>query len=287
MSFYIYKNGVKDGLYSKEDLKLIMIYPKTLLWRQGDDNWKDAKDIPELEGIIVPEPALTTMEKSNQNKMMEGSSNLNYKNAGIITSVYLVLIVIFPQKVHESIILIPTAVLPFVIWGRFKGFLKRIGENATARYINLIFIPYLIFWPVFLFTTIQNWRYLARRSLIEILFGLIAEAVNPQYSAELSNTIRFLSAAHILLLSILLIAVCVWIPGIKLLKIDRQYNYHFKRIAISSMICIPLYISYFWSSVITNDSPYDLFPSFILSLPYLFLAIHFFNADSSRKRQLA
>ena len=283
MNYYIYKNGVKDGPYSKEELKLVMIYPKTLIWRQGDDAWKDAKDIPDLHGIIIPEPSLTRQEKSNFNKTQD-YSNLNYRNAGVITLVYLFLIVILAQQIYESIIgTIVIAVLPFIIWGRFKGFLKRIGEGAIARSINLIFIPYFIFWPVFLFTMLQNWRYLAGKSLIEIFFGLIGEAVNPQYSAELSDTTRFISATHVLLLSFILIAVCVWIPGIKLLKIDRQYSFPFKRIAISSMICIPLYMSYFWISVITNDSPYGLFPSFILSLPYLFLAIHFFNADKSTR----
>ena len=59
MQYYILQNNIKQGPFTEEELSNKNITAHTMVWRAGFPNWKEAKDVPELTGILTslpPEP---------------------------------------------------------------------------------------------------------------------------------------------------------------------------------------------------------------------------------------
>ena len=53
MKKYFYSNGQeKEGPVTLEELKQKDIQPKTLIWHEGLDDWKEAESVEELKEIF-------------------------------------------------------------------------------------------------------------------------------------------------------------------------------------------------------------------------------------------
>lgn len=61
MDFYVLINNTKQGPFSMEELANKDITVNTKVWAVGFSNWKSAKEVPELSGILSslpPEPPI-------------------------------------------------------------------------------------------------------------------------------------------------------------------------------------------------------------------------------------
>jgi uncharacterized RDD family membrane protein YckC len=56
ISFYLVESGRQAGPFSFSDLKLKKIEPDTLIWYEGLEKWKKAKEIPELSTLFRKMP---------------------------------------------------------------------------------------------------------------------------------------------------------------------------------------------------------------------------------------
>ena len=67
MKKYFYSNGEdKEGPVTLEELKLVGIRPKTMIWYEGLDDWKEAETISELRLILelIPPPLDKSVDSS-------------------------------------------------------------------------------------------------------------------------------------------------------------------------------------------------------------------------------
>ena len=63
--WYLEINGQRDGPWSVGELKRdTRITPDTLAWREGFENWKPLRNIPELQQIFEDEEPLPEQENS-------------------------------------------------------------------------------------------------------------------------------------------------------------------------------------------------------------------------------
>lgn len=66
MRMYFYSNGQdKDGPITLEDLKQKDLKPKTLIWHEGLDDWKEAQNIEELREIFELSPPSLEIETNS------------------------------------------------------------------------------------------------------------------------------------------------------------------------------------------------------------------------------
>ena len=56
MSYFIIKKGEKDGPFSISDIQEMKLLNDTLVWKEGFENWKQAKEIEELKTITFTPP---------------------------------------------------------------------------------------------------------------------------------------------------------------------------------------------------------------------------------------
>ena len=71
MEFWTTENGNKQGPFTKEELKLKNLKRSTLVWSKGFENWKEAKNVPELTDIFdtnTPPPIPHKKETQNHTK---------------------------------------------------------------------------------------------------------------------------------------------------------------------------------------------------------------------------
>lgn len=68
--FYQNDNNEQVGLIDIENLKLINIKSSTLIWKEGTENWSEAKNFEELKELFLKPPPLpinTSQINNNQN----------------------------------------------------------------------------------------------------------------------------------------------------------------------------------------------------------------------------
>lgn len=56
MELYIIENNERRGPFPLEELSKRNVTPQTMVWRTGFAEWKQAKDVPELMGILSELP---------------------------------------------------------------------------------------------------------------------------------------------------------------------------------------------------------------------------------------
>ena len=54
--YYILENGCKKGPFSLQELKNKNIRASTYIWMSGMNDWAEAKNIPELSGLLLETP---------------------------------------------------------------------------------------------------------------------------------------------------------------------------------------------------------------------------------------
>lgn len=110
MKKYFYSNGhEKDGPVTLEDLKQKDIKPKTLIWHEGLDDWKEAETIDELREIfelsLPPIPKLnskTNIRKIETFTLKKSTKKVKNQNKSFFSSIYFYVLVriIFPPVIY-------------------------------------------------------------------------------------------------------------------------------------------------------------------------------------------
>lgn len=105
-AYWILKNSNKEGAFTFEELIKHEIYDTTLIWKNGWDDWKEAKDVAELQGLIAITPPLTPIEKKQVRKKQQMQSVTTYlrTNLGMIIMVALCLTIIVNVVMYFGII---------------------------------------------------------------------------------------------------------------------------------------------------------------------------------------
>jgi len=76
MKKYFYSNGrEKEGPVTLDELKQKDIQPKTLIWHEGLDDWKEAENIEELKEIFELSPPPLDSENDTSDKTEAGNFN--------------------------------------------------------------------------------------------------------------------------------------------------------------------------------------------------------------------
>jgi GYF domain 2 len=96
--YFIQTEGSQKGPFSKDQLAEIKINGNTLVWFDGIDDWKEAKEIDELKDIIVklPPPINKTTNFNSNTKpkpvVQKNNSKRSYKSVFIF---FLIIIALF------------------------------------------------------------------------------------------------------------------------------------------------------------------------------------------------
>lgn len=114
-------------------------------------------------------------------------------------------------------------------------------------------------------------------SMIEVIIQGLWTLFDHNYIPRYPESERFLTFSLLTAIAVIACFVMIWVTGIRLLKQQKYYDFPLNRIAWSSMICIPLTIITIFSTGEYADN--SLIWQAILMLPYIFLFIHFYNAD--------
>lgn len=78
---YFYSDGRKKGPVTLEQLKKKNIQKETLIWYEGLDDWKPAKEIRELDEIFELNPAATPKIKCNTGYKSSDSKSVRQKES--------------------------------------------------------------------------------------------------------------------------------------------------------------------------------------------------------------
>jgi hypothetical protein len=90
--FHIYKDEQQQGPFTLDELRDLKITRETMVWFEGEDNWKAAVEIEELKEIFksIPPPMVATKNEDKTKPVSEAKSL--WKNNGIILVVLAVLL---------------------------------------------------------------------------------------------------------------------------------------------------------------------------------------------------
>ena len=78
--YFLHKDGRQLGPYSKEELQQIRITRDTMIWFDGQSEWKEAKDIIELADLFRNQPPPFKEKTSNPPPFTAASSTFNSPN---------------------------------------------------------------------------------------------------------------------------------------------------------------------------------------------------------------
>lgn len=100
--YYFIKNNERVGPFSLQELASQKVYPDTLFWHDGLENWENGVQIPELQPLFTPPPVKPESANSRdinqpQNTNSQTSSGKSNKNVfwlvgGFVTLIALLLI---------------------------------------------------------------------------------------------------------------------------------------------------------------------------------------------------
>jgi uncharacterized membrane protein YhaH (DUF805 family) len=84
--YYLLEGKEKTGPFYIEELKNKKINPKTLVWTKELDEWTKAKELDELEDLILPDlpPEIQELEDSESNQNSYNNDNTNTYEDGAI-----------------------------------------------------------------------------------------------------------------------------------------------------------------------------------------------------------
>ena len=212
--------------------------------------------------------------------MVEDIAKTDYKVAAIITVVYVLSNVFLSEFMLTSKIgLCLNAITPFVIWRYFKFFFIELKDYSTAKFINWIYVGYAIFIPLLMLTLFGGWDEKLGRTIGEFIWNIIMALTSDNHSANTEEAENLVWAAKMVAYSFLIVVILLWVTGIKILTVNKKYNFPLKRIALSTMLFIPVHMFYLLAYAVANKIPDSFFMHIIAMIPYILLSIHFYRAD--------
>ncbi len=91
--FYIHIDGQQQGPFTTDELKDLKIARETMVWFEGEEDWKKAIEIEELQEIIksIP-PPLVDKEIENEKKLID-KEKPSRKKKGLTVVVFVILLI--------------------------------------------------------------------------------------------------------------------------------------------------------------------------------------------------
>ena len=128
-----------------------------------------------------------------------------------------------------------------------------------------------------------DWKELYVNSAIEVCLTILGHLFTDSINPKLENLETLYTLLQMASFCLILTFIGVFISAIKLLLVNKHHVFPLKRIAISSMILIPIGMMANLGEWITGDIENGFLPNAILMLPYLFLFHHFYRAEMEDK----
>ena len=138
MKKYFYSNGQeKHGPFTFDEIQLTSIYPDTLIWHQGLDNWIPAKEIEEFLEIFKNTPP-----PINKEPKIEENTNSKIQQTKIASSTnsFFSNPFSFEGRIRRT-----EYCISWIIYFFFALFINLILETGEASYIFFLFFPLLWF----------------------------------------------------------------------------------------------------------------------------------------------
>jgi hypothetical protein len=290
-TFFYVQEGVQKGPYSLEELKQHKIQPNTLVWRAGLQNWLPAKDLEDLSSLFwqTPPPPtihqaadilpISSTEANVQNTTydysnVEDKAGVDYKQATYITGVLLLFNVVSVYLPFNPIGIIILTGLAIAAWYYFKAYFDAYDDVVTAKWITVIMSANGVLCLTYLYAWSIDWQLLVGASIFQGGYNLLMGGGQNTYYQGLVSSVD--------LIKYMLIgaALANFVAGFRLISINRNYPFPLKRIAVSSMLLLPLlFISYFIEGMMEGVQTNPII-RILLGLPYLFLLHHFYRADT-------
>ena len=243
--------------------------------------------VPDEVAQITKEFTQPSIEKPIQSEKkqyeiygkIEDIAGVDYKIAYIITAMFILAHFVLPSSFFYGFIgSFSIFIVPIVIWRYFKLFFKSIGDHIAARFVNYIIFSYVTYFLVVgLITVIVN-DDMQFSSMLEIILEALKSIISSNYEPRFPKTEKYFTFVGITGILLIISFVLTWVAGIKLIRRQRLHSFPLKRIAWSSMICIPLSII---TLLVNNEyASNGIIWEIFLLLPYIFLFIHFYKADN-------
>lgn len=220
---------------------------------------------------------------------VEDIAGVDYKKAMILTMVFIGLNLFAKDIITNSFIwILSTTGLSVYIWIYFKKYFDATNDKATAKWLNWLIGGNILFGLVLLFTS----QYLDIRLIFEN---------SSLYERNFETAFKL----------VLIPMVIIFIVGIRIIRVNTKHPFPLKRIAISAMFIIPIYMLIslleqmpltnqwigIWNLIILffdfafgvgDDNYLNLFRvglrgNLFLMIPYFFLLHHFYRAEVDDK----
>jgi len=282
MKFYYYiENDEKKGPFTLLEKDEIQLSSETLVWEEGFNNWKKASEVMELaEFIRKTPPPVPTKPRVNSDQVgygsMEDIAGVNYRNAIVVTGVYLAITLFYNSFFHSFIGFFVWFILPMIIWKYFKKYFESMHDHETGKFVKYIMLSYGMYFVSFLIFKMMVGGEMVEDSIIELIIVSIQAAFDPNSNPNLEATTTFLIFSTISLLALFTSLLLVIVNGVKVMRADKRYDFPLKKIAIATIICIPL-------SFLSNlgaDDEIGIFWRVIHLIPYFLLLRHFYDAET-------
>lgn len=145
MKKYFYSNGQeKEGPVTLEELKQNDIQPMTLIWYEGLDDWKEAKDIEELKEIFELSPP--PLDAENDIPMNTEAKGLNSEDQTNTTKTY--------SEKKQGMFSNPSSFdgrirrteygISFIIYVFVAGLVNVLAVSGEFAFVGLGYIP--LYW---------------------------------------------------------------------------------------------------------------------------------------------
>jgi uncharacterized Tic20 family protein len=283
MKFYYYiENDEKKGPFTILEKDEVRLSPETLVWEESFETWKKASEVGELNDFFRRTPIPIDLPKQPDPVgygSMEDIARVNYRNAIVFTGAYIALTLFYNSFFYSFLGFFVWFILPMVIWKYFKKYFESMHDHETGKFVKHIMLSYAIYFVSYLVFKIMVEGDMAEDSMIELVIISLQAVFDPSSNPNMEATTTFLIFSSISLLALFGSLVMVVISGIRVMKADRKYDFPLKKIAIATIICIPL-------SFLSNlgvDDEIGIFWRVIHLIPYFLLLRHFYDAETLDK----
>lgn len=221
-NYHIIIKNKHYGPFTLKELQGQSIDYNTLMWSKGMANWTYASEIPEVHHLLKNIPPLVSPNTKYDYRYTKDIVEVDYKKASWLTAIYIFLHLYAKDYFwnYPTVWIIATTGLSAVIWLCFKKYFDALNDKETGKWIRWVIGGYILFGIInFCSSVVFSW---------EILKNISRETIEQMFSIVFK-----------LILSPILI---IFIVGLKIISINFKHPFPLKRIAISSMIFIPIYM---------------------------------------------
>lgn len=176
----------------------------------------------------------------------------------------------FPLSFFGMII---TTALAVASWYYFKAYFDAHNDANTSRSVMIMIGAHIAFAIAYLLIYSTDWIDLFAGGVVELLFCIFTG------TCKYENNMTIYILVHGLILVAFVAAISNFVAGLRILWVNHQYPFPLKRIALSSMILLPVLFIYYFGMGIFNEPEPSFIGRVILCTPYFFLLHHFYRAD--------